>query len=55
VQRSIIVPKGDADAQYVKVDAKIERLFGASATTILSEFDCSVDADEDSNSEACGT
>ncbi len=44
VQRSIIVPKGDADAQYAKIDNKIEQIAETPATAILSEFGGSIDA-----------
>ena len=55
VQRSIIVPKGDADTQYAKIDAKIETLSNTSAATILAEFGCAVPADGDFNGGASGT
>ena len=38
VQRSLIVPSGNADAKYTKIDAKIEQVREASLTAILSEF-----------------
>ncbi len=55
VQRSIIVPKGDADAQYAKIDAKIETLSNTSAATILAGFGCAVDTDGDFDGGASGT
>lgn len=49
VQRSIIVPKGDADTEYAMIDAKIERIANTLATAVLYEFGCSVDTDADPN------
>ncbi|TWU50673.1 hypothetical protein Poly51_39660 [Rubripirellula tenax] len=55
VQRSVIVPKGDADTQYAKIDAKIERIAETTAIAILSEFGCAIDADGDVTGRASGT
>lgn len=54
-QRSTLVPKGDADTQYAKIDAKIDTLSNTSAATILSEFGCSVEIDGDPDRSASGT
>ena len=54
VKRSIIVPKDDADTQYAKIDAKIERISETTATAILSEFGCEINADGDVT-DASGT
>ncbi len=40
VQRSIIVPKDDADDKYAIIDRKIEVIANTSAATILAEFGC---------------
>ena len=42
-QRSTILPKGDADTQYAKIDAKIKALSNTPTATILAEFGCEVD------------
>ena len=55
VQRSIIVPKGDAGTQYAKIDAKIEVLANTPAAAILAEFGCAVDSNGDLNGGASGT
>ena len=54
VQRSIIVPKGDADTQYAKIDAKIEQIAETTATAILSEFGYVIDADGNVTGGASG-
>ncbi len=45
VQRSIVVPMGDADSQYAKIDAQIESLSDTAAGSILASFGCVVDTD----------
>ena len=55
VQRSIIVPKDDADTQYAKIDSKIERITETTTTAILSEFGCEIDTDGDVTGGASGT
>jgi hypothetical protein len=52
VQRSIIVPKDDADVLYAKIDRKMEVIANTSAVAILAEFDYAVDSDSDSDSDS---
>lgn len=47
VQRSIIVPKGDAHVLYAKIDRKIQAIADASVASILAEFGCVVEAEAD--------
>lgn len=47
-RRATIVPKGDADAQYRKIDDQIEQLSRTSLDLILAEFEYSV-AEEDAS------
>ncbi|MDB2687265.1 hypothetical protein N9Y42_08635 [Mariniblastus sp.] len=55
VQRSVIVPKGDADTQYAKIDAEIERITETTAGAILAEFGCAIGADGNVTNSAGGT
>ena len=55
VKRSIIVPKGDADTQYAKIDSKTKRIAETTATAILAEFGCEIDTDGYVTGGASGT
>ena len=43
VDRSIVVPKDDADILYARIDRKIEELANTPAQSILAEFGCAID------------
>lgn len=43
VQRSLIIPTGDAETQYSKLDARVEAVAATPASTILAELGYSCD------------
>ncbi len=55
VQRSIIVPKDDADVLYAKIDRKIQAISDTSTASILAEFGCAIESDADLDGNASGT
>ena len=49
VQRSVIVPKDEADVQYAKIDRKIAVIANTSTATILAEFGSDLESDVNSD------
>jgi hypothetical protein len=44
--RTQIVPEGDADAHYRKIDDRIRRILATPIAAILAEFNCPIDPNE---------
>ena len=55
VQRSIIVPKDDADVLYAKIDRKIQTIADTPTSAILAEFGCVIEPEADVDGSADGT
>ena len=54
VQRASIVPMGDAEAQFARIDAKIARTVCTATATILSEFGCPMEPDAEQYAKESG-